>query len=93
MNPTVSLAPSGNILLTIPSVLAEGRSHSVEIPQTLAGLSLLKKILVERSRDPTPSIGRKSAPVAADIAKFLNDRAREEAAALSDRFGGISLDL
>jgi len=93
VNPTISLAPSGNILVTIPSVLAEGRSHSVEIPNTLAGLSLLKKILVERSRDPIPRIGARSAPVAADIAKFLEDQAHSAAMQTREKFGGIELEL
>lgn len=92
MNPSLSLAPSGNLLLEIPSVLAEGRSHSVEIPLTLGGLSLLKKILVERSRDPMPSIGKRSAPVAADIASFLEKQEAAKSKATLNKYQ-IEIDL
>ena len=92
MNPTISLAPSGNLLLEIPSVLAEGRSHSVEIPLTLGGISLLKKILIERSRDPLPSIGKRSAPVAADISAFLEKQEREKVTQTLNKFK-IEIDL
>lgn len=92
MNPTIHLAPSGNIALEIPSVLAEGRSHTVEIPFTMGGLSLLKKILVERSRDPTPSIGKPSAPVAADISAYLERQEREKATKVLDKYK-IEIDL
>jgi hypothetical protein len=81
MNPTISLAASGNIAVEIPSVLAEGRSHTVEIPLTLAGLSLMKKILVERQRTARPTIGMTASPVASDIQAFLAKREREERAA------------
>lgn len=93
MNPTISLAPSGNLLLSIPSVLAEGRSQVLEIPLTLGGLSLIKKILVERSRDPTPSLGKRSMPIAADIHKFLVERQHANDAALRERYGDIELEL
>lgn len=48
---SISLDPSGGFRLTIPSATAEGRSHSVIIPLTLVGLSLLKKTLSEREKD------------------------------------------
>lgn len=92
MNPRVSLAASGNIALEIPSVLAEGRSHTVEIPLSLAGLSLLKKILVERAREPVPSLGKKSSPVAADIHAFMERRDRENNAAVISKYN-IEIDL
>lgn len=92
MNPTISLAPSGNLLIEIPSVLAEGRSHSVEIPFTLGGLSVLKKILVARSRDPLPSIGKPSAPVAADISAYLERQEREKSTKVLDKYK-IEIDL
>lgn len=79
-NPTIFLAPSGAIAVEIPSVLAEGRSHTVEIPLTLAGLSLLKKILVDRQRAVRPTIGMMASPVASDIAAFLAKRDREDRA-------------
>ena len=79
-NPTVFLAPSGAIALEIPSVLAEGRSHTVEIPLTLAGLSLLKKVLVDRQRQARPTVGMMASPVASDIAKFMAQRDREDRA-------------
>lgn len=79
-NPTIFLAPSGSIAVEIPSVLAEGRSHTVEIPLTLAGLSLLKKILVDRQRAARPTIGMMASPVASDIAAFLAKRDREDRA-------------
>lgn len=81
---TISLAPSGNILLEIPSVLAEGRSHTVEIPFSLAGLSLLKRTLQRRAeaqKSKDLGIGSQASPVASDIQKYLADRAREERAA------------
>jgi hypothetical protein len=77
-NPTISIAPSGNLLVEFPSVLAEGRSHSVEIPFTLAGLSALKRALVARKETAVPRIGSHASPVASDIQKYLADRAREE---------------
>lgn len=86
-NPIISLAPSGNILLEIPSVLAEGRSHCVEIPFTLAGLSLLKRTLQSRAeaqKSHDLGIGTRASPVASDIHKFLADRAREERIAASE---------
>jgi hypothetical protein len=81
MNPTIRLAASGNIAVEIPSVLAEGRSHVVEIPMTLAGLSVIKKILVERALDRSPSLGKASAPVASQINAFLAKREAEDRAA------------
>lgn len=92
MNPTLSLAPSGNLALEIPSVLAEGRSHTVEIPFTLGGLSLLKKILVERSRDSSPSLGKKSAPVAADISAYLERQERQKSTVVLSKYK-IEIDL
>lgn len=80
-DPTVSIAPSGNLLLEIPSVLAEDRSHRVEIPFTLAGLSVLKRTLQKRQEaqsNKEKGIGSQASPVAADIHRYLADRAREE---------------
>lgn len=79
-NPTIFLAPSGAIAVEIPSVLAEGRSHTVEIPLTLAGLSLLKKVLVDRQRQARPTVGMMASPVASDIARFMAQRDREDRA-------------
>lgn len=66
--------------MEIPSVLAEGRSHTIEVPLTLAGLSILKKILVDRQRSAKPSIGTMASPVASDIQRFLREREREDRA-------------
>lgn len=88
MNPTISLAPSGNLLLELPSVLAEGRSHTVEIPFTLAGLSVLKRTLQNRAQAVTPQqkgVGSAAAPVASDIQKFLAERERENRIAHAQR--------
>ena len=73
----ITLAPSGQLCLEMPSILAPGRTHYVEIPLTLAGLSLIKRTLMERKNDPTPSIGKRSAPVTADIQKYLAGQAKE----------------
>lgn len=78
MNPTISLAPSGAILVEIPSVLAEGRSYTLEIPMTLGGLSALKKLLVERQRDTRPTIGTRAMPVASDIARYIAKKDSED---------------
>jgi hypothetical protein len=81
-NPTVFLSASGGIALEIPSVLAEGRSHVVDIPLTFAGLSLLKKILQDRQKaEGRKSIGTMSSPVAADVQKYLARRDTEDRAA------------
>lgn len=76
----ISLAASGAIALEIPSVLAEGRSHVVEVPMSLAGLSLIKKVLQERAKAPTPTIGSMASPVASDINKYLSQRTAEDRA-------------
>lgn len=83
-DPTISLSPSGGILVEIHSVLAEGRSHHVEVPLTLGGLSILKKILIDRQRAAAkepPTIGSMGSPTAWQIAKFLQDKDREDRAA------------
>lgn len=99
-NPTISLAPSGQIAIEIPSVLAEGRSHTVEVPLTLAGLSIIKKILTDRQRNEKPSIGSLGSPVASDIQRFLREREREDRAlakesaqALAKKYAVEDLDL
>lgn len=92
MNPTLSLAASGNLALEIPSVLAEGRSHTIEIPFTLGGLSIIKKILIERSRDPSPSLGKRSSPVAADISAHLERQEREKSTVILSKYK-IEIDL
>lgn len=84
-NPTIFLAPSGAIAIEIPSVLAEGRSHTVEVPMTLAGLSIIKKILQDRQKaQRTPTIGTMGSPVASDIQRFLAQREREDRAAAKE---------
>lgn len=96
----VSLAPSGNIQLEIPSVLAAGRSHCVEIPLTMNGLSLLKKVLLDRQQSPvTPTIGMMASPVASQVHAFMvkkesADRAAAKTTsdALQSKFN-ITLDL
>lgn len=100
MNPTISLAPSGNLFLEIPSVLAEGRSHTVEIPLSLSGLSLLKKVLTERAKAADLRIGTLASPVASDIERFLRQRqaedriaAREVVKALAPELEEIELEL
>ena len=81
MKCTLDLAPSGALLLEIPSVLAEGRSHFVEIPFTLAGLSLIKKTLLARQAS-TQTIGMRGSPTAQQVHQFLEQRQREEHKAL-----------
>ncbi len=97
MNPSLSLAPSGNLLLEIPSVLAEGRSQFVEVPFTLGGLSILKKVLTARASDPKPSLGRASMPTASDIARHIENEAKERritvAKQIEAKYGEIELEL
>ena len=84
-DPSISLSASGSIQVEIHSILAEGRSHHVEVPLTLAGLSILKKILVDRqraARNEPPTIGSMGSPTAWQINKFLQDREREERVAV-----------
>lgn len=80
MKCTVSLSPSGNIQLEIPSVLAAGRSHVVEIPLSLNGISLLKKILLDRKADPQSSLGKLSSPVASQVHEYLVKKTRDDQA-------------
>jgi len=96
MNPTISLAPSGQIAVEIPSVLAEGRSHTVEIPFSLGGLSILKKILKARQEVAKPSIGTMASPVASEINRFIETKNREDAAAarqVSKKFDLDNIEL
>lgn len=97
MNPSLSLAPSGNLLLEIPSVLAEGRSQFVEVPLSIGGLSILKKILKARQEDPRPSLGRASMPTASDIHRFMENEERERritvAKQIEAKYGEIELEL
>lgn len=80
MNPTISLTPSGDISLTIPSNHVEG-AHSVTIPLSIPGLKLLKKILTERQRSPSARISEPASPVQAQVNAWLAqerlDRMRE----------------
>lgn len=96
MNPTISLAPSGQIAVEIHSVLAEGRSHTVEIPFTLGGLSLLKKILKARQDEGRKTIGTLASPVASEINRFIESKNREDAAAarrVSKKFDLDNIEL
>jgi hypothetical protein len=96
----ISLAPSGNFRLTIPS--SAGGSHSVEIPLTMDGVRLLKKTLEARVKEVRPTIGMIASPTAADIHKFLQSQADErreriaKRAAIADdilELAGIELEL
>lgn len=97
MNPSISLAPSGQIAVEIPSVLAEGRSHTVEIPFSLGGLSILKKILKARQEvESKKTIGTMASPVASEINRFIESKNREDAAAarrVSKKFDLDNIEL
>ena len=95
----IRLAASGCMEIEIPSVLAEGRSHSIEIPMTLAGLSALKTVLVQRQRAESsqpPTIGSRGSPTASMIQKHLADKDRQDRDAAKrvaqDLIGASALD-
>lgn len=67
MKPTVELFGDG-FRLFIPSLTAEG-GHHVEIPLTLSGLGILRRILKERHE--ATRIGEEGSPVQAMIEAWL----------------------
>jgi hypothetical protein len=81
-NLRIRLGASGALEIEIPSVLAEGRSHFVEIPFNFGGLSILKKVLRERQAaikaHKPPTIGSNGSPVASQIQQLLETRDRED---------------
>lgn len=96
----ISLAPSGNLALTIPS--RKGGSHKVEIPLNMDGLRLLKKTLEARAKESAPTIGMVASPTAYDIHQFLltqqekkRERIQRRAAIADDilDLAGIELEL
>lgn len=93
MKCTIDIAPSGNLVLEIPSVLAEGRLHTVEVPFTLAGLSLIKQTLSARRADPRPSLGKRSAPVASQVHQFIERQTQERDRGYKSLLADIELDL
>lgn len=96
----LSLSPSGELLLSIPSVLAEGRTQELTIPCTVEGLRVIRRILRERVADAeVPSLGKPSEPVASMIAEFLaqeraqKDEERQRRIAQKARIADEILDL
>ncbi len=79
----IALAPSGKLALTIPS--ASGSSHTVEIPLTLDGLNLIKKTLLARQSEPVTTIGSAASPIAYEINKFLQNKAKERAQKVQEK--------
>lgn len=91
MNPTISLATSGNFALTIPSS-SSTLTHTVEIPPTLDGLRILRKILSARSSTPSARIGEDASPIREQVRLWLLEE-RQQRVLPKPEFDISSLDL
>lgn len=67
-DPTLSLHPSGDLLVHFPG---KGRGNWVRIPCTETGLRALRTILQERERSPAATIGMRAVPIQAMINAFM----------------------
>lgn len=67
MTVSISLGKAG-FLLTIPS--ETGLSHELEIPQSLQGLTILKRILSKREKE-YPKIGNEGSPTQWQVEQWL----------------------
>jgi hypothetical protein len=74
----ISLAPGGNLALTIPSTTSE-RAYTVIIPLTLDGLRLIRDTL--RQRTATTLIAQPGAPTQAMIEAWLQEERQQRALA------------
>ncbi len=70
MKVTIDLAPNGMFNLELPSAFLENRSHSIQVPATVAGISILRKILTDRQRE-IKRIGNDSSPTQWQVEQWL----------------------
>lgn len=82
----IRLDPSGGFFLTIPSTVAEG--HTIRIPFSLTGLSLLRTILRNAEERAGEKIGSTFSPTQSMVDEWLRRDAEvknaERLAALGD---------
>lgn len=80
-DPSISLSPSGGLVLTFPHNALV--SHSVEIPSDENGLRLLRMILNERKSGKT-KLGQNGNPTQAMIQLWLKDKYEKDAITLRE---------
>lgn len=77
---TLSLGPSGNFI-------AQVDNHTLTIPCNEAGLRVLRRILVARSYDDKPTIGKESSPIQYLVDAWLQDHEVNRAVPMLDLTG------
>ncbi len=79
---SISLAPSGQFILTIPSANGAG-PHEVLVPQNLGGLSILNKVLSAEAKadQAAKRIGHDASPTQAQVNAWLTEDRRQRAIA------------
>ena len=76
MKCTIDLAADGQFAVTIPST-REDQSHTITVPASAAGITILRKILAERQRATRKEIGNDASPVQAQVEAWLAAERRE----------------
>ena len=79
----IYIGANGNFRLDIPS--RTGGKHTVSIPQSLDGLRLLRKILMEADATPEPTIGMAAHPTQAQVDAWLKADAAAKLKASAER--------
>lgn len=67
---SITLAPNGGFEVEVPSQKCNG-SHRVQIPFTLSGLSILRKLLQERAREAEHTLGMNGSPTQQMVEAWL----------------------
>lgn len=75
---TIALADNGGFVLTVPSDV--NGSHTVLVPPTPSGISVIKKVLTARERERDRRIGHTSSPTQAQVEAWLAEERRQRAA-------------
>lgn len=76
---TIALSDNGGFEVAVPS--STGGLHHVQIPFTLTGLSVLRKLLQERAKQRKATIGMNGSPTQQMVEAWLKKDQEERAAA------------
>ena len=95
MKCSISLDPSGQLLLEIPSQTVSG-GHSILIPPTEGGLKILLQTLRKRER-AISRLGDPGSPTQAQVEAWLRqdrlERASAAKAKTTSQFDGLDIEL
>lgn len=90
MKCSLSLSPSGDLLLSIPS--PTGEAQTVLVPFSVEGLRVIRKVLLARESEPDQRLGHWSEPTQSMVEAFLRNERETKAKSFVDKYD-IQLEI